>query len=370
MHSKRPSHARLTRAAGGFSLTELLVVIGIIILLVGLLLVALGAVQRKAKRSGTESTIQNFANACAAFQAQHGRYPGVIPEDVLLHHQTLHDGLPISSTENALLHLMGGFRVRSPADKPGSAASRAYDDYVALDPATVVQLDFDAPGGGVWELAFYKQRIGEGPVVDGKPYGPYYTPGKNDLATVPGQYDGGSSGNTLLPDLIDAWGQPIVYIRQTRDRGPLVQDSAAGAPVPQFLLAGVDAYLHRSMNSGAEDAVGGPGELGEHQVFVLGNNRDGSILAIGSDDEKAQTMALILAHPAFYKTSEPLYGQSRGAFLLLSAGPDGIYFSATDGPGSDADPIDTNGSNTLNSLLQLGPKVTEEFDDVRVFGGG
>src|SRR5688572_17138686 len=96
----------------GFSLTELLVVIAIIVLLIGLLLAALAQVRKKTLRTQSEATMQQFANACAVFQAEHGFYPGVIPDAVLLAHAASNGGVsPISSTENALLHLMGGYRV-------------------------------------------------------------------------------------------------------------------------------------------------------------------------------------------------------------------------------------------------------------------
>jgi hypothetical protein len=60
-----------------------------------------------------------------------------------------------------------------------------------------------------------------------------------------------------------------------------------------------------------------------------------------------------------------LYGSARGAFALISAGPDGIYFSAIDGPGGPSAPI-----TDLTTIINVGPRVLDEFDDVRVYGGG
>ena len=74
---------RSPSAARGFSLTELLVVIGIIVLLVGLLLVALGGVRTRAKQADTEGIMRAFSQACESFQMEHRRYPGIIPEATL-----------------------------------------------------------------------------------------------------------------------------------------------------------------------------------------------------------------------------------------------------------------------------------------------
>ncbi len=106
--------ARAARSPRGFSLTELLVVIGIIALLAGVLLTAMSKVRSQALKTQTVATMVEFSKACEAFQLEHGFYPGVIPETVLAD-AALSGNEPITSTENALLHLMGGYRVLSPS---------------------------------------------------------------------------------------------------------------------------------------------------------------------------------------------------------------------------------------------------------------
>jgi type II secretory pathway pseudopilin PulG len=334
-----------------FSLTELLVVIGIIILLVGLLLVALKQVQVKTKRSRTESTMQQFANACVAFQAENGFYPGVIPDDVL----AANTPCPISSTENALLHLMGGYRVVSPSDPSTGPVQADYNTFVSADPSNVRELIFNPPSGtGTWKLAINLSKIGEGPVINGKARGPYFTPGPDALLTIEGQY--GEMG-AQLPDLVDAWEHPIVFIKRVRDRGPLLRDPTVtgSPPLPQFTLVGTEAYLRLNWATGTT----------EQGLLV-----DGYL----DDVKRANTWAAVLGHPAFYKkptsseTTAPLYGQAKGDFMLLSAGPDGVYFSVADGPGSAGTPI--NSTNVDALIINIGPRVIDDFDDVRFYGGG
>lgn len=335
-----------------FSLTELLVVIAIIALLVGILLTALAKVHRRAKRTSSEATMQAFSNACMSFQAEFGYYPGVIPDDVLFATPPANG---ISSTENALLHLMGGFRVLRPEDNdPANPLVADFNSYRAQAAGNTPPSNLDYTFGtspNQWTLTVDTRKIGEGPVINGKPHAPYFTPSGNELAKVVGQLSDPLGKN--LPDLVDSWGQPIIYCRQVRDRGPLLNDIAMGpaAAAPQFALGGVTDYLNSQ-------------ELGE-----LGTNpQANSMLALGSPDLQNNLFAVILSHPGFYKSANPLYGKARGAFLLISSGPDGIYFSKIDGPGSATVPLDA--ANVIPNIINAGPNVIDEFDDIRVFGGG
>ena len=112
-------------------MTELMVVVAIIAVLAGILLTAMGGVRRRAMSTQTESTMQEFSKACEAFQIEHNRYPGIIPEQVLAEiGAPANDPPPISGTENALLDLMGGARTRSqfnPTDPD-------FDDIDTCDP--------------------------------------------------------------------------------------------------------------------------------------------------------------------------------------------------------------------------------------------
>ena len=324
----------------GFSLVELMVVISIIAVLVGLLLVALGRVRTAASITRTKNTMHQFAAACDQFQQEYGRYPGVIPEPVLA---SLPNN-PLSTTENALLELMGGYRVLKPGEENIPAIKDDYDAYSG----TVIAL------GPVWRLKVDVNRIGEGPFIDGKANGPFLAPDENAFGLVSGQALGASFNALELPDLLDDWGQPIIYLRRLRSRGPLVSDDPAD--LPQFLIAGLDGYLKST----------GLGELGQNQDYDI--SPGGSILT-DSLTNFEKNYAYVLRHPAL-GSSDPNEvmetSTARGAYVLISAGPDGIFFSAQDGPGAPGDEITALGGNP-----DINPdRAVDEYDDIRIFGGG
>ncbi len=311
----------------GFSLTELMVVIGIIAVLAGILLVAMRGVRVRAKYTQTESTMQSFAAACDSFQMEHGRYPGVVPESVFVFGTVP----PISGTENALLDLMGGV-IRGDDPRWDDPQFDTWEEIV-VNGATLLG-----------QIKVNRQLIGEGPVINGQPYAPYFTPGNNELVVARYKDPDKDPDVERLPDLVDAWGQPIIYVRRARTTGPLVDDSGSG----QFLTTSMMPYT-------TSTALG---ELGKDQ----------SVSIFNTSPAPNATFGQTIRHPAFGAPDDPLTGTARGAYVLISAGPDGIYFSQFDGPGTPTalvDDIVTNSNLDLNT-----PRVVQEYDDIRRFGGG
>jgi prepilin-type N-terminal cleavage/methylation domain-containing protein len=320
-----------------FTLTELLVVIALIVLLITLLLAALDAVQDKARETRTMATMQAFANACNAFQQEQGFYPGVVPENILANDAVQNGGLPrISGTENAILHLTGGF-IRQ--DDVSDAEWNDFGGQLYL---------FERPGGAPYRVKVDLGRIGEGPTINGEVYAPYFTPGEKEFAVAKGQAGPTGVGpqQRPLPDVIDAWGQPIAFLRHMRSVGPLAAEDPDVRP--QFHPAPLRAYTQSK----------GLGRLGKDQrIADPGNPADSGSIFNSTAVAMWETLAKVLEHPS-------LPGQARGAFMLLSPGPDGIFLSRTDGPGSPGDAVD----NITGNQYQ-GKNVIEEYDDVLIFGG-
>ncbi len=313
-----------------FSLTELLVVIGIIVLLVGILLPVLAQAQRTAKRTETISTMEGFSKACDLFYSEFHFYPGLIPSNIL-------EQFPvITSTENALLHLMGG-GVRRDDYSTSSQGETLWND---LFPAPDwKEITFGA-SPNIYRVKINVNKIGNGPLIGGKTYEPFFTPRADQFGFAQGQVV--SSGGLELPDLLDAWGQPIIFAKSMRDVGVLVGSPTAS----QFSRAGISAYTESQ----------GLGDLAKSQVDSILNSSAGNTAQLNT------IFAQIIRNEATGAADQPQTASPKGAYVLISAGPDGIFFSKYDGPGDLQTPV--------TDIVSLGPKVVADYDDIRIFGGG
>ncbi|QOJ18648.1 MAG: prepilin-type N-terminal cleavage/methylation domain-containing protein [Phycisphaeraceae bacterium] len=343
LQSHRP--ARSTPARRAFTLVELLVVIGIIALLVGILLPALAAVNTAAKKTRTEATMNEFAKACDLFHQEHGFYPGVISEDDLIADAGGINGTPrLSGTENALLHLMGGY---IDSTDPNYTASGGYE---MVFNTKSIKIFFDGA------LPDRPSQMGNGPTINGRKYAAYYTPGTDDLGVARGQV--GEPGNFKLPDLLDAWGNPIVYVRRARSVGPIVPRS--GGSAPQFTMTSANPYLQSTaLGRSANDQTNSGGGYQAYSVF----NVSGSAPGNSNYSQANWNFMQLVGHQAFTRGNygtDLEFNATRGSYVLMSAGADGVFFSRTNGPGSATNPV-----NEITA-----PVVVKEYDDIVVTGGG
>lgn len=327
----------------GFTLIEILVVIAIIAVLAGILLAALSGVQKAAQKTKTETLMQSFGRACDEFALDHGRYPGILPDASI-------NGTSITSTQNALLELMGGARVRS--NQSTSTVISEFDAFSAVPGTTTFNI------GSGWQLAFNPTKFGEGPWISGRLRDPYFSPKASDLEYS--AYDDAAPENFRFPSLVDAWNTPIIYLRSVRKSGPIIA-LGSNNPLPQYDLPGLGQFVDDPLNANSS---------------LLSELKQ-------TDEERLAWLTLLLAHPTFWEidntnagsefTAGAAWGTTRGRYMLLSAGPDNIFLEVANEQVHDNQEIDFEdpfGDNLIHpSEGIITPSIMESFDDVVIHGG-
>lgn len=259
-----------SKRAGGFTLVELLVVIGIIAVLVGILIPTVNGVRKAARKADTKNLITQLTAAIESYHSQFSTYPGVWSNRQLISgvaSPTNLDNLLISggidSSRNLVLSLSGG-------------------------------LDMNASGTPV-TYSFNRQYVGRGPVSLNplKPgaMGAFMTVNDSDIFYT--------AANTL-PYYADKYvsnPQPILYVRANR---------------------GVSTVSNREVGA-ADYSSGDAPFVYDTQLFKLNGQQ------LTPEAYFASGWASYLRNP-----TSPTLMVNRDSYVLISAGEDGIYGTRDD----------------------------------------
>lgn len=295
-------------SARAFSLVELLVVIAIIALVIAIVLPSLGLVRDLARKSSTQTVVTDITNACTQFRNDKGRMPGLFSAREMGDQQNMTRGM--SAAENVMLELAGGEAVHIGNNPPSPNMVRVgprSDREVWVDPALL----------GVGKTGVYY-----------KPAAQFYQAqiaGTQQIASIAGH--AGTEASPGMRDLVDAWGQPLLIWQQdTQSTFAVTQQNEfarefAGTGAndkARFYLASNACFLNATQL----------GKKGTNQT----DTTSGSILAVGSADDRANSLGGILGMPASLRSEDAtktidqmLPSQARGELIVQSGGSNGYY---------------------------------------------
>lgn len=291
----RPNTGPFARSA--FSLIELLVVITIIAVVIAITVPALSGARDLARKSATEGTVNSLVQASAQFQADEQRAPGYFSPEEMGDDENVTRGF--SSMQNIMLELVGG-----PVEASGLTNS-----YLRVGPTRNAQIDVDPALVNVGENS-------KG----------YYTPGAKDFKPVAGATS--IADHKLLPEVLDAWGMPILAWVEN-DLGSTLNDSSNLTDFAQIKAGDAPdpARFYWAQNSAALSATA----LGQRQI----DQATDSLLGETAADDRPQHLAALLGSPNSSVKSNLAYNLilprvGRGAVVFQSAGSDRVYVSRKD----------------------------------------
>lgn len=279
-----------------FTITELLVVIGIIVVLVAIVTIVVGKSRRSAMNLRVKADFQAITMALEAFKQDHREYPGIarIPAVPGQNPGGANDSFNVWKHNALGLCLMS----------PGAAGT-----FGATEPMrdTATGFYFDGAGGSTSDATIPGQ--GFRAVNAGKIWQPYLSTDKFKVVRGAG-LDGsiGSSDDTM--DILDAFGGPIQYYpRRNRAGASLVAPMTTPPPDPatNFVFDGRDG-------AGAAAIPGPPPR-------VAGTDPMEIQMLLGESDLQGNTINNLID------------GQETvafdGPYLLISWGPDMLPLDLT-----------------------------------------
>lgn len=290
----------------GFTLLEVLVTLGIILVLIGVAVPVVSKVRRQAQAANTRQTLARIEAGLQQYYEEFRAYPGAFFSQ---QHRPFTTGAPridYPTNSGAALDL-------------GTAVTSTEAMYLALAGGLQV-----VPGGAfVANESMY--RNANGPlslnVANIKKYPAYIsiTPDETTYkvlnpaaaAATAGQWNGGSgafTGDTIVPEIVDKFAspKPILYMRATRGAPGFINNGTTYDATVQYNVAEI---THTYSNS---HVVGGVSEYAK--------------VWSASAEDFPGGMDGYFRNPA----STTLAPYQKDGFILISAGPDGKYGTRDD----------------------------------------
>jgi prepilin-type N-terminal cleavage/methylation domain-containing protein len=307
---RTPLAALHRRGRGGFTLIEMLVVIGIILVLAGLLLPSLAGAYRSAQRTAMAADLNAIGVALEAYKKDFGSYPRVVKDPATTVIDPTHPN-PMLGAQMLAFALMGPARATDPA---------------ATANARLIQDGADGFGFRVQRTAGNDGNLNTpDDVMQGKTYPPYLQSDRfkcmdpmDDAA--PAQTNNIADTHALRFCLLDRNNKPILYFPASSAHPNVkIAPAVAGAPAP---------YVDSSIATG--NASEGSLYDGDDNLMWFTNDpttyASAAMTAAASQPDKDISLKRIRVLLGETKTANGVIENGETPvdlpFLLWSAGPD------------------------------------------------
>jgi prepilin-type N-terminal cleavage/methylation domain-containing protein len=301
-----------SKIAPGFTLVEMLTVIGIIVLLVSILLPVVSAVRVKGHVADTQAMMARIGTGIQSYYSDFNAFPGPLHNGQIYNGgiPVTIDGIPgnnatqITQAENMLLGLLGGLVMR--------------DGKVTYDPAAIgngpVSLNFRNPKK--YRAYMDKVSLSEGDYGD-------------QVVDKPACRD------SIVPEFLDRFPDPmpILYLRAKVGAPGIVSDRRQIGEQAQYDLKQIEAYTTVNIGLGKElpaqseyriHSAGDPLKHGLRSVNPNGASTDPPPKA-GLAYVYPYELMGFLRHPSMPDTP-----RQKDGFIMVSAGPDRVYGTKDD----------------------------------------
>lgn len=315
----------------GFTLVELMVVIGIIGLLIALILPAVGNARTAARAGASRAAIATIETGVEQYRTD-SRVGGSLPPSRLLPSQ----GKPLANPHvvNSVFgasELVGGATFLAWAlagadllGTPGFEDTNG-DGWWGNDTGTKIEAcDVDPASSPTYGMYGTNCSGRSGKPVHSRS-GPFVDTGKIRVPKPAGnQFE--LSDRERLPSIcfLDGFGQPILYYKADTTAGPMADNDDTNInPEPGIYTLRDNANITGGVGLEGKDLGGGK----LHPLGIWGNN-SGNSDQLQSGDRCFQRF---IHNPDSVAGGKTLPKPHRpDSFLLISAGPDGIYGNADD----------------------------------------
>ncbi|MDQ7014343.1 MAG: prepilin-type N-terminal cleavage/methylation domain-containing protein [Planctomycetota bacterium] len=334
---RRPVVAIARSARRGFSLIELLVVIAIIAILIAIIVPALSGARVIARKAATSALMNQVTTAAEQFsQDNAGVMPGYfLPTEMGSRANADDTRGGFTAMENVLLDLLGTNAIVGKAGIGGGGNGGGGGGSSTIKLVGPFGNVGNSGKGGNANVKVDMALLGTGDGV-------YMAAGEDILRPADGQ--AGTTPHQQFPDLVDAFGNPLLaWVEDhTAPRDPLVVEEFADKDSKDMR-----ARYYWASNAGwlQSEAMGKGGQ----------NQKTQSLLS--QTGQESETLTAALGNPNFpipmdYDQSSVLPGASRGAFVVQSAGADGVFFGVKD-PGAKAIGIGEANANAFSYALNF-----------------